>query len=85
MRTFLVCLAIVVITSSSGCASQSGSAGYRQSSNADERTVLRQNHEYIASVERAAARRGVSVQWVHPPLKRVPANSETSVRQTDGG
>ena len=84
-RNFLVCFALVVNATSSGCASQSSNAGLRQSSNDDERSVLRQNYEYIASVERAAARRGVSVQWVNPLYRRLPANSETPVSQTGGG
>lgn len=30
-----------------------------------------QDVEYMAYVERIARRRGITVQWVHPPTKRV--------------
>ncbi len=85
MRTFLVFFVLVLIAASSGCASQSGSSGYREARHSDPRGALRQDHDYIASVERAAARRGVSVEWVHPPYVRERAGSATPARQTDGG
>jgi hypothetical protein len=68
MRTFLVLLALVFLLGSVGCAS-SGSSGYRNSLKVT-RATLRQDQEYIALVERAAARRGVAVEWVNPPFTR---------------
>jgi len=85
MRTFLVCFALVVIAASSGCASQSGSAGYRDARQSDPRGALRQDDDYIASVERAAARRGVTVEWVHPPFVRERSDSAAPARPTDDG
>lgn len=32
---------------------------------------IEQDQEYIAYVERTARRRGITVQWVNPPVKRV--------------
>ncbi len=69
MRTFLVLLALAFLLGSVGCAS-SGSSGYRNDLKIT-RSPLRQDSEYIAQVERAAARRGVSVEWVNPPFTRV--------------
>ena len=39
--------------------------------------ALVENAEYIAYVEELARRRGVDVQWVNPPVRRV-ANHQAS-------
>lgn len=35
------------------------------------RTVVATDAEYVARVEHIARRRGILVQWVNPPIKRV--------------
>ncbi|MDQ3495541.1 MAG: hypothetical protein M3485_08510 [Pseudomonadota bacterium] len=63
----------LLILGLSACASTQDRRAYVE----PERTLspgevrFEQDAEYIGYVERIARRRGITVQWVHPPTKRV--------------
>ncbi len=64
----LVAASAVLLTA---CASSGGTASTRpaaQPQQAPDQMV--QDAAYVAMVERVARRRGVTVRWFHPPVKR---------------
>ena len=56
----------------SACASSGGMASAPASAQQQGERILI-DAEYVANVERVARDRGVIVQWVNPPQKRLPA------------
>ncbi len=65
----------LLILGLSACASTQDRRAYAE----PERTLspgevrYEQDGEYIGYVERIARRRGITLQWVHPPTRRVKA------------
>lgn len=68
MKTSMLGCSGLVLLLLAGCAS---SGGNRYAS--EEKFVV--DKAYVAAVERTARDRGVRVQWVNPPTKRVAAVS----------
>jgi len=84
MRTILASIVLTLSVASAGCASSSGgSAGYSPSSKTTK-YVYRQDTDYINTVERTAARRGVAVEWVNPPWVREREVKAPPARPRDG-
>lgn len=65
-RSGLGALALLALA---GCASGGGVASVPTGD------VLVTDTAYMANVEEVARRRGVDVQWIAPPLKRLPRGS----------
>jgi hypothetical protein len=66
-RTGLGCTLAAIAVGLAGCASTSEYASVAPST--DSRFVT--DKQYIAAVEEMAKHRGIRVQWVNPPAKRV--------------
>jgi outer membrane murein-binding lipoprotein Lpp len=75
MKSSLVMLATVLsVLTLSGCAGMDQKSAYvapqQVGSNQDR---IRTDEAYVAAVERIARRRGVYLQWVNVPTKRIAA------------
>ena len=55
------------------CTSSMDKSAYVEPARVVNPGEVRIDEEYMAYVERTARRRGIDVQWVHPPTKRVAA------------
>lgn len=68
-------LALAVGLSLSGCASTSQLSSAPDAKPATPGTKymprIEEDDAYVAYVERTARRRGITVQWIHKPVKRV--------------
>lgn len=64
-----VCAASCVL---SACASSNEQAGYSAPERVEAPGSVVTDSAYVAAVERTARRRGIDVQWVNVPTKRVP-------------
>lgn len=70
------CIAAATVLGLAACASH-GTMRYEPvASTAIQPTAFEQDAAYIQTVERVARRRGVSVQWINPPLRRVVASAD---------
>lgn len=69
LRPALISFAILGLAA---CASGSGTARIAPAEPAPGTVV--QNSAYIDYVERTARRRGIEVQWVNPPTRRIASN-----------
>lgn len=84
MRTCLALIVVALAAGSAGCASTN--AGYSYGAgNKDVSYTYRQNTAYVQQVERLAARRGVSVEWVNPPYVKVRQATEPPARPYGDG
>ena len=71
LRTALIATSPVLLAA---CASSGGMASAPMASpsyQVGEQVVM--DVQYVGAVEQTARRRGVSVHWVNPPQKRIPA------------
>lgn len=75
MNSLLRCCIIASALALAACASQGGMRYQPVASQTVQPASFQQDAAYIQTVERIARQRGVSVQWVNPPLKRVAASS----------
>jgi len=71
------CIVAAAALGAAACASQ-GYSGYASPAASPDLVEYQRDVEYTAAVEKVARRRGVEVQWVNPPVKRVVVASADS-------
>lgn len=79
------CIFGIAALGAAGCASP-GYSGYAPPdpsrapvASGDASPEFRHDTEYTQAVERIARRRGVAVEWVNPPVKRVVASAASGL------
>jgi hypothetical protein len=70
MKPILIPLAALVVASLSACATTTPMAAAAPPTSPPHGVKVETDSAYVARVEEIARRRGVTVQWVHPPSKR---------------
>jgi N-acetylglucosamine kinase-like BadF-type ATPase len=75
LRMAVLSLSILGLAACAGMETRSTQAQPERSLKPGEVRIVRDD-AYIAYVERAARRRGIDVQWVHPPSKRVTGKAD---------
>lgn len=64
---------VVVALGLAGCASTGEKTTYAAPAPVSGHATIEQDDAYVAQVERIARRRGIHVQWVNVPTRRVAA------------
>lgn len=70
-RTVLLGLAIASL----GACATTPETAYTPAAKGSQATIDN-DYEYMAAVEQIARRRGIEVQWVNPPVKRVKPDQQ---------
>ena len=71
MNTTRCMLLSISIMGLSACAASAPMARSPAADRPPGGVLITRDAEYITQVERHARRRGIEVQWVHPPSKRI--------------
>lgn len=66
-------VAVVAALGLAGCASTDEKTAYAAPAPVPGHVTIEQDDAYVAQVERIARRRGIHVQWVNVPTRRVAA------------
>lgn len=77
LRMAVLSLSILGLAACAGMEARSTQAQPERSLKPGEVRVV-QDDDYVAYVERVARRRGIEVQWVHPPSKRITGEAVES-------
>lgn len=74
-RLLRCCLVAIPVSGLAACAGHGQMRYEPAASTIIQPKSFAQDDAYMQAVERQARRRGLSVQWIHPPLKRVMASA----------
>lgn len=76
MRALIRLLPGLAVLALAACATTSPTAMAPAPASSQDRPVTVADSAYIRAVEAQALRRGILVQWIHPPTKRLVATQD---------